>query len=90
MSGWGITDEEGGADPHKLSSPMVFFWSMVIFLILTGFVAAILYRQIQAAFMSNPGLNGLILGVLAGTYSTIFIACPIVVAWDRFFGSTTD
>ena len=32
----------------------------------------------------------LILGVLAGTYSTIFIACPIVVAWDRFFGSTTD
>ena len=35
MSGWGITDEEGGADPHKLSSPMVFFWSMVIFLILT-------------------------------------------------------
>ncbi len=73
MSGWGITDEEGGADPHKLSSPMVFFWSMVIFLILTGFVAAILYRQIQAAFMSNPGLNGLILGVLAVGCVLVFI-----------------
>ncbi|TDH35883.1 flagellar motor protein MotA [Pseudohoeflea suaedae] len=73
MSGWGISDDDGGADPHKLSSPMVFFWSMVIFLILTGFVAAILYRQIQAAFMSNPGLNGLILGVLAVGCVLVFI-----------------
>ena len=32
----------------------------------------------------------LILGVLVGTYSTIFIACPIVVAWDRIFGSTNN
>ena len=73
MSGWGISDSETGADPHKLSSPMVFFWSMVIFLILTGFVAAILYRQIQTAFMSNPGLNGLILGVLTVGVVLVFI-----------------
>ncbi|MAY61985.1 MAG: flagellar motor protein MotA [Rhizobiales bacterium] len=73
MSGWGISEGDGGADPHKLSSPMVFFWSMVIFLILTGFVAAILYRQIQAAFMSNPGLNGLILGVLVVGIVLVFI-----------------
>lgn len=73
MSGWGISDGDDGADPHKLSSPMVFFWSMVIFLILTGFIAAILYRQIQAAFMSNPGLNGLILGVLAVGIVLVFI-----------------
>jgi membrane associated rhomboid family serine protease len=39
--------------------------SMVIFLIITGFLAAILYRQIFTAFETNPGLNGLILGVLA-------------------------
>ncbi|MGI9351262.1 MAG: flagellar motor protein MotA [Rhizobiaceae bacterium] len=38
---------------------------MVIFLIITGFLAAILYRQILSAFYTNPGLNGLILGVLA-------------------------
>ncbi|PSJ23883.1 flagellar motor protein MotA, partial [Streptosporangium nondiastaticum] len=50
--------------PHKLSSPMAFFWTMVIFLIIVGFVAAILFRQAQAAFFSNPGLSGLILGVL--------------------------
>jgi hypothetical protein len=38
---------------------------MMIFLILSGFIAAILYRQIQTAFLANPGLNGLIVGVLA-------------------------
>ncbi len=51
-------------DPHKLSNPSVFLLSMVIFLIITGFLAAILYRQILQAFQTNPGLNGLILGVL--------------------------
>lgn len=51
-------------DPHKLSSPQVFLLSMVIFLIIVAFVAAILYRQVAAAFVTNPGLNGLILGVL--------------------------
>lgn len=48
----------------KLSSPQVFLLRMVVFLILCGFVALILYRQIAVAFMANPGLNGLILGVL--------------------------
>jgi len=52
-------------DPRKLSSPQVFLLSMLIFLAITGFVAAILYRQISSAFVTNPGLNGLILGVLA-------------------------
>ncbi|MET3794866.1 MotA/TolQ/ExbB proton channel family protein [Aquamicrobium terrae] len=51
-------------DPHKLSSPQVFLLTMVIFLAIVGFIAIILTRQIQAAFASNPGLNGLILGVL--------------------------
>ncbi|MBO6813233.1 MAG: MotA/TolQ/ExbB proton channel family protein [Rhizobiaceae bacterium] len=37
---------------------------MIIFLIIVGFLAAILYRQILSAFVTNPGLNGLILGVL--------------------------
>ncbi len=56
--------EEGGFDPHRLSSPQVFLLSMVIFLAIVGFVSAILYRQISSAFSANPGLNGLILGVL--------------------------
>lgn len=54
-----------GYDPQKLSSPQVFLLSMLVFLAIAGFVAAILYRQISSAFTTNPGLNGLILGVLA-------------------------
>jgi hypothetical protein len=52
-------------DPYRLTSPRVFLLIMIIFLTITGFVAAILNRQISEAFMSNPGLNGLILAVLA-------------------------
>jgi hypothetical protein len=51
-------------DPHKLSSPRIFMVRMLVFLVLCGLVAVVLYRQILGAFMSNPGLNGLILGVL--------------------------
>ena len=51
-------------DPHKLSNPSVFLLSMIIFLIIVGFLGAVLYRQILTAFVTNPGLNGLILGVL--------------------------
>src|SRR3712207_2228205 len=51
-------------DPLKLSSPRIFLVRMLVFLVLCALVAIILYRQIMAAFMSNPGLNGLIVGVL--------------------------
>ena len=43
---------------------MSHLWTMVIFLILVGFAGAILFRQAHNAFVANPGLNGLILGVL--------------------------
>ena len=49
---------------HKLSSPTPFLWTMILFLIIVAFLAAILFRQAQTAFMTNPGLNGFILGVL--------------------------
>ncbi|HEV7305897.1 flagellar motor protein MotA [Ensifer sp.] len=65
LSGWnGREGMEDGYNPHKLSSPMHYFWTMVVFLIIVGFVGAILFRQAQNAFLANPGLNGLILGVL--------------------------
>jgi hypothetical protein len=47
-----------------LSSPRIFLVRMIIFLIIASFVPLVLYRQIASAFMNNPGLNGLILGVL--------------------------
>lgn len=51
-------------DPYMLSSPRVFLVRMVIFLIIAGFVPLVLYREVANAFMHNPGLNGLIVGVL--------------------------
>jgi len=51
-------------DPLKLSSPSIFLFRMMIFVVLGGLVAFLLYKQIQVAFMANPGLNSLILGVL--------------------------
>ncbi|MDQ0316975.1 flagellar motor protein MotA [Amorphus orientalis] len=50
-------------DPYRLSSPHVYVVRMVIFLVITLFVGLILYRPIITAFMSNPGLNGLIVCV---------------------------
>ena len=38
---------------------------MIIFLIIAAFIALILYRQVFTAFLSNPGLNGVIIAVLA-------------------------
>jgi hypothetical protein len=57
------SDAQPAVYGRKLSSPMSVLWTMVIFLILVGFVAAILFRQAHNAFLANPGLNGLILGV---------------------------
>jgi hypothetical protein len=37
---------------------------MMIFLIITAFLGLILYRQAAVAFLSNPGLNGVIIAVL--------------------------
>lgn len=52
------------SDPIRLSSPQIFLVRIVVFLILVGFIGLILHDKIQAAFMANPGLNGLIFGVL--------------------------
>jgi hypothetical protein len=52
-------------DIRLLTSPRIFLVGMAAFLILVGFVVLILYRQIAIAFGANPGLNGLIIGVLA-------------------------
>ena len=47
-----------------VSKPGVYLWRMIVFLSLIGFLAAVLYGQIKTAFMSNPGLNGMIIAVL--------------------------
>jgi hypothetical protein len=52
------------SEVKPLSSPNVFLVGMACFLVLVGFVALILYKQIATAFSANPGLNGLIILVL--------------------------
>jgi hypothetical protein len=52
-------------DSHsKISSPRIFLFRMMVFLVLAALVAVLLYRPIYAAFLANPLLNGIILGVL--------------------------
>jgi hypothetical protein len=51
-------------DAFKLSSPRIFLVRMLVFLVLLGLVAFILFDQIKQAFLANPGLNALIIGVL--------------------------
>ena len=51
----------------KLTRPQVFLWRMALFLILAVLLAIILdgqTQQIRNSFLTNPGLNGLIIGVL--------------------------
>src|SRR5437660_336074 len=51
-------------DPFKLSSARLFLVRMLVFLVLCALVVVVLYRQIWTAFLANPGLNALIIGVL--------------------------
>ena len=51
-------------DPLKLSSPRIFLIRMLVFIILGGLIVFLLLKQIEVAFMANPGLNTLIIVVL--------------------------
>jgi hypothetical protein len=56
-------DAEAEAPSPPLTPPRRYLVRMAVFLVLVGFLAFILYRQLWAAFMANPGLNGLILAM---------------------------
>ncbi|MCJ2068037.1 MotA/TolQ/ExbB proton channel family protein [Methylobacterium sp. J-030] len=56
--------DTGENNTEPLARPGIYLGRMVVFLILVGFLAFILFKQITPAFLANPGLNGLILGVL--------------------------
>src|SRR6476620_3698922 len=92
-----LSGESGGADPitmaqdidpFKLSSPRIFLVRMVVFLTLCALVMVVLYRQIWAAFLANPGLNALIIAVLAIGIALAFrqvIRLFPAVAWVNGF-----
>ena len=50
---------------RPLSRPQIYLIRMGVFLILCGFLVLVLYRQLLVAFFGNPGLNSVIIGVLA-------------------------
>jgi hypothetical protein len=52
-------------DPYQLASPTVYLVKIVIFLVLVGLVAAILFNQIVVFFWANPFINSLIIFVAA-------------------------
>jgi hypothetical protein len=51
-------------DQAKLPSPRIFLVRMLVFVILCALIAFVLQRQIIQAFLANPWLNALIIGVL--------------------------
>jgi hypothetical protein len=66
-------------DAQPLTRPRIYLIRMAVFLVLAGFIAFILYRQIWAAFQANPGLNALIIGV-----TLIGIILAIRQVWRLF------
>jgi biopolymer transport protein ExbB/TolQ len=66
-------------DAQPLTPPRIYLIRMAVFLVLAGFLAFILYRQIWGAFLANPGLNGLILGLMG-----IGIILAIRQVWRLF------
>ncbi len=59
-----LTDISSATLTRTLTPPGVFVIRMLIFLTLVGFLALILHEQLMISFMTNPGLNALIVGVL--------------------------
>lgn len=51
-------------EQRRISPPRIYLLRMLVFLVLVGFIALILYRQILVAFNANPGLNAVIIGVM--------------------------
>ncbi|MBM6594981.1 hypothetical protein [Microvirga pudoricolor] len=64
---------------QPLTPPRIYLIRMAVFLVLAGFIAFILYKQILEAFLANPGLNALILGVMV-----IGIVLAIRQAWRLY------
>lgn len=80
-------------DPNRLSSPRMVMMIMIIFLALVAFLALVLMRQIQTFFVTNPGLNGLILGVLLVgillSFTQVFRLVP-EIRWVNSFRDGDD
>ncbi|HEY8871932.1 MAG TPA: flagellar motor protein MotA [Stellaceae bacterium] len=66
--------EDSAAPPERrnIRGPYRFLARMALFLVLVAGLAVALGRPLLAAFMGNPGVNGVILGILAAGIAYIF------------------
>lgn len=55
----------GTTTRRKLTSPGLFLFRMIVFLVLAGLILLVIQKQVIVAFWANPALNGLILLVLS-------------------------
>jgi len=72
----------------RMTRPQNFVVRMVLFVLVVIAVAALLAEQLQRTFMANPGLNGLILGVLLFGIAYVFRQVQILgpeVEWAEQF-----
>src|SRR4051794_29222151 len=53
-----------GSDTHVLDLPRVYMVRMMVFIVLVGILAAVLFPTIREAFQHNVGLNGTIVALL--------------------------
>src|SRR5690242_6264673 len=83
-----MAQQDHDIDPFKVSSPRIFLVRMMLFLVLGALLTVVLYKQIAAAFLANPFLNGLILVVLligiVFTFRQVLRLFP-EVAWVNSF-----
>src|SRR5262245_20826704 len=73
-------------DPFKLSSPRIFLVRMVVFLTVCALVVVVFYKQIWTAFLANPVVNALIIGVLVFGIALAFqrvIRLFPDIAWEK-------
>jgi hypothetical protein len=71
----GMAESEDVAAPperRNIRGPYRFLARMVLFLVLVTGLAVALGRPLLAAFMGNPGVNGVILGILVAGIAYIF------------------
>ncbi|ORE96538.1 flagellar motor protein MotA [Acuticoccus yangtzensis] len=75
-------------DPYKLSTPQVYLWRMVLFVILVCFLVFMEYETVIEAFMANPILNGLIIAVgVCGIVLAVLMVAALFreIAWVNRF-----
>jgi hypothetical protein len=71
----GMAESEDSAVPperRNIRGPYRFLARMALFLVLVAGLAVALGRPLLAAFMGNPGVNGVILGILVAGIAYIF------------------